>query len=402
MGRAQRLIILPVVILTMAVAVAVVLITAKQAPDKQPQVKQDLLVETVTVTTTDLHHRVRSQGTVEPKIQTVLSAEVSGRVVAMSEAFVAGGLFSRGDVLIQLEQSDYLTDVKAAEAELARAQAALEEEQARGKVAAEEWRTVRSNVAPELGLRKPQLAREMANLRAAEANLERAQRNLERTVIRAPYDGLVRRKSVDLGQFVTVGSQLGQVFGTALAEVRMPLSDNDLAYLALSPDNSTIFVVSLTAEIAGITHRWRAHLVRTEGVLDPASRMIYAIAEVRDPYLRERRSGGDMQHPTPLTFGRFVRAEIKGDFVRDIAVLPRNVLRIDGSVLVVDAAQRLQIRTVNVQKIDETSVYIDRGLTAGEQVVVSAVPNPVEQMPVRLAATEAADDPAAAAARASL
>ena len=383
MNGVKKLFVLPVLILTVAVGFMMVLINSKKPPEKQEAIKEAFLVETTEVKTTDMNYVVKSQGTVEPKMQTILSAEVSGKVVALSESFVAGGLFSRGDVLVQLEQSDYITDLKAAEAELARAQAALEEEQARGKVAAEEWKTVSRTVAPELGLRKPQLAKEIANLRAAEAQLERAKRNLERTVIRAPYDGLIRSKTIDLGQFVSVGSQLGTLYGTDIAEVRMPLSDSDLAYLELSLDNSKISLVTLSSEVAGKTRKWQAHLVRNEGVLDSGSRVIYAVAEVRDPYLRSRTNSNQLFHDTPLKFGRFVRAEIQGDYAEDIVVLPRSVLRLDGSILVVDNDNKLHIRSVNVQKTDETSVYIGSGLEVGEQVIVSAVPNPVENMAVR-------------------
>ncbi|WP_232361250.1 efflux RND transporter periplasmic adaptor subunit [Paraneptunicella aestuarii] len=380
----MRNFVLPVLILLIAVALTMVMIGAKKAPEKQEAEDKAFLVKAVEVTTKDMNYIVKSQGTVQPKVKTVLSAQVSGKVVKLSDAFVAGGLFQKGDLLIQLEQADYITDFKSAEAELARAKAALEEEQAKGKVAAEEWKSVRDSVAPELGLRKPQLAKEIANVRAAEAQLERAKRNLERTEIRAPYDGLVRSKNVDIGQFVAVGSELGSVYGTDIAEIRMPLSDNDLAYLELSHEGSRgshlPSKVTLSSQVAGKQFSWDARLVRNEGVLDEKNRVIYVVAEVQDPYMRESAI-----YDAPLKFGRFVSAQITGNYAENIVVLPRNVLRLDGTVLVVDEERKLHITPVSVQKSDEKLVYISEGLSVGQKVIVSAVPNPVENMSVRFA-----------------
>lgn len=368
----------PVSIIIVATLVAAGMIAGREPPEKTPQETKAFLVDATAVYKQDLNFVVNSQGTVLPKFETMLSSQVSGRIVALSPHFIEGGMFKKGDVLLTLEQDDYLTALKSAEAELARAKAAYEEEEARGKVAAEEWKSVKNSVAPELGLRKPQLAKERANVLAAEAQLELAKRNLARTEIRAPYDGLVKSKLVDVGQFITVGSQLGLVYGTDVAEVRLPLSDNDLAYLEL-PDDGAEADVILSAKVAGKEVEWPAKLVRNEGVIDQQSRVIYAIAEVQDPYGRQQ--GEDA---IPLKFGRFVKAKIQGNQARDLVVLPRSVLRLDGSVLVVDSERKLRIRQVQVQKADEKFVYIQSGLEQGELVTTSAVPNPVDGMAVRL------------------
>lgn len=370
---------LPLVIVLIALAAAAVMVMSKKPPEKVVVEEKAFLVSAEPVALEDLNFVVKSQGTVLPRVETVLSAQVSGKVVAVSDAFIAGGMFNKDDILVQLEKADYETDLKSAEAELARAQAALEEEQARGKVAAEEWRSVNNTVAPELGLRKPQLAKEMANVRAAEAQRERAMRNLERSTIRAPYDGLVKAKNVDLGQFVATGSQLGTIYSTDVAEIRMPLSDNDLAYLELPTNGQGDNHVSLSARVAGKNVQWQGKLVRSEGVLDAQRRVIYAVAEVKDPYLREQNAQG-----TELKFGRFVQAEIVGNRGENMVVLPRSLLRLDGTVLVVSEDRKLNVREVQVQRADAQYVYISGGLESGELVASSAIPNAYNGMNVRL------------------
>ncbi|MDF2177225.1 efflux RND transporter periplasmic adaptor subunit [Aliiglaciecola sp. CAU 1673] len=369
---------IPVAIIAVAIAVAAGMIAGREPPEKTVQENKAFLVDTTAVYKQDLNFVVNSQGTVLPKYETTLSSQVSGKIMSLSPNFIEGGMFKKGDVLLMLEQDDYLTALKTAEAELARAKAAYEEEEARGKVAAEEWKSVKNSVAPELGLRKPQLAKEKANVLAAEAQLELAKRNLARTEIRAPYDGMVKSKLVDVGHFVTTGSQLGVIYGTEVAEVRLPLSDNDLAYLELPSAEGEASVV-LSAKVAGQQMQWSGKLVRNEGVVDQQSRVIYAVVEVPDPYARNASS-----NHLPLKFGRFVKAEIQGNHAEDMVVLPRSVLRLDGSVLVVDTERKLRIREVQVQKADEKFVYIQSGLEQGELVTTSAVPNPVDGMAVRL------------------
>ena len=377
---------LPVLILLGAIAVMAIMIMSKQPPEKKSEPDKGFLVNTMLVEKRDVQFVVPSQGTLLPKVETNLVSQVSARVLEVAPQFIEGGFFKQGDVLVQLEQADYITDLKLAEAELARVEAALQEEIARGKVAAEEWKTVKSSVAPELGLRKPQLATAQANLRAAKAQYERAQRNLERTTIRAPFDGLVKSKNVDIGQFVGMGSQMGVLYATDIAEVRLPLSDNELAYLQQRSEGQSI-PVTLTARVAGKAHQWQAELVRNEGVVDQSSRVIYVVAELKDPYARNEQT-----QQTPIQFGRFVNATITGSAAQDVVVVPRHVVRMDGTLLVTDATRKLMIREVDILRSDEDNAYISSGVQPGELIITSAVPNAVDGMALRLPSDKVKDD----------
>lgn len=377
---------LPVLILLGAIAVMAIMIMSKQPPEKKSEPDKGFLVNTMLVEKRDVQFVVPSQGTLLPKVETNLVSQVSARVLEVAPQFIEGGFFKQGDVLVQLEQADYITDLKLAEAELARVEAALQEEIARGKVAAEEWKTVKSSVAPELGLRKPQLATAQANLRAAKAQYERAQRNLERTTIRAPFDGLVKSKNVDIGQFVGMGSQMGVLYATDIAEVRLPLSDNELAYLQQRSEGQSI-PVTLTARVAGKAHQWQAELVRNEGVVDQSSRVIYVVAELKDPYARNEQT-----QQTPIQFGRFVNATITGSAAQDVVVVPRHVVRMDGTLLVTDATRKLMIREVDILRSDEDNAYISSGVQPGELIITSAVPNAVDGMALRLPSDQVKDD----------
>ncbi len=367
---------IPVLILVAAVVVAAVLISMKPKPEKNEVETPEFLVESTPITFENVEFLVYAQGSVQPKNRTLLSTQVSGRIVGIASNFVEGGFFRKGDVLVTLESDDYETDLLLQEAELARAQAALDEEIARGEVARKEWKSVNSGTPPELGLRKPQLAREQANVKAAKANLQRAKRNLGRTKIRAPYDGLVKSRNIDLGQFLPLGGQVGEIFSTDVAEVRLPLTDNDVAFVGdIRAEQPT---VSLRASVAGKQTYWQGRLVRDEAVLDENRRVIYGVVEVNDPYNLQGN-----QHDTPLKFGRFVSAVISGIDADDIVKLPRYVLRLDGTVLSVDEESKLRINDVEVVRTDEEYVYISEGLKAKHEVILSAVSSPYDGMSVR-------------------
>lgn len=373
---------LPLLIILVAIIAAAVMISSKKPPEQQEIEMPAFLVDAKPFHAEPVKFIVKSQGNVVPRNQTSLSAQVSGRVVSMSEAFIVGGIFKKGEVLLTLEQDDYKTELKLAEAELAQAQAALEEEIARGKVAAQEWRSVSNVAPPELGLRKPQLAKEKANVKAAEAKLERAKRNLARTEIRAPYNGIVVARNADLGQFIASGASVGTVYSTDTAEVRLPITDSDLMFVNIGSQSEAQATVRLTATVGGIQRTWQGKLVRSEGVLDSGSRVIYAVVEVEDPY---QFNNPDL---VPLRFGQFVEAEIMAQQERELIVLPRSVLRLDNTIVTVTDDRKLAIKPIEVARTTATKVFVSAGIEDNTLVVTSAVPNPYNGMKVRLPGDE--------------
>jgi RND family efflux transporter MFP subunit len=376
MASSTKKIITPLIILLVAGLLVYVMVIMKPAPEKKEVITKAFLVEAIPVVTENVEFLVHAQGAVAPKHRTTLSTQVSGRVVSLSDKFNEGGFFVKGEVLVELESDDYKTDLLLAEAEVARAQAALDEEIARSEVAAREWSSVNSGRPPELGLRKPQLARERANLKAAMANIDRAKRNLSRTKITAPYDGLVKSRNIDIGQFAPTGTQIGEVFSTDIAQVRLPLTDNDVAFIGdLSTEQPSVL---LTADVAGKRQFWQGTLVRDEAVLDEARRVIYGVVEIKDPYNLK-----NTQHPNTLKFGRFVSAAINGLTAKEVVKLPRYVLRLDGTILTVTKENKIHINSVEVMRADEDFVYVSGGLNLDHKVVTSAVSTPYSGMPVR-------------------
>ena len=351
----------PLLIIAVFIGLAFLLMLTQEEPEKKEEEIKLTIVDARNANVQRVSLNLPSYGVVEPKHKTQLVAEVTGRVLNIAPEFVAGGIVKQGQQLAVIEPSDYEADLAQAEASLAQAQAALEEELARGEVAKIEFQGFDNGVPPELGLRKPQLKKEQANVKFAQAAVDRAKRNLERTVIRAPFDGIVKARNVDLGQYLTLGTNLGELFNTDVAEVRLPLANSDLAYLE-SVDNPDTEVV-LTADLAGRQVTWQGNIVRSEGVIDAGNRMVYLVAEIEDPYLYNNKSLGEL----PLKFGTFVNATITGRTVEGIVKLPRHLVR-NSEVALVKTDNTIEMRPVNVVRTDMEYVYIKDSIKNGELV----------------------------------
>jgi len=395
----MKKILVPIGLLGLAVAISAILMATRKKPEIAPTPPKPTLVQAVQAAAGDRTFVVRTQGTVQPLRETVLIPEVSGRVVATAPTFQAGGFFEQGEVLIEIDPANYEAAVAQAEYTLAQARLRLEQEIARADQARKEWHNLgRTDDPPPLVARVPQVQAEQANVTWSEQALARARLDLERTRLRAPYAGMVREKRVDVGQYVSPGTQLGAIFAIDEAEVRLPLSTEDLAYLDLphsyrGETPAAPLPVTLRARLAGRAHAWDARIVRTEGAIDAASRMLYAVARIDDPYGR----GEDAARP-PLQMGQFVEAEILGRTVPGVVVLPRQVLRGADRVLVIDpAAHELRTRRVEVLKTDPNEIVIGGGLQPGELVCTTALEFVVEGMKVELYENRPVDAAAPAA-----
>ena len=360
----------PVLIVAVAVALAVLLARSGGEPEKQEPEQAALLVDVVEPRIEEGRFRIRAQGTVTPRIETDLVSEVSGKVVWMSEDFVSGGVFSEGQVLARIDPSDYETALLAAEAELA-----VVVGRTCRDVPEERVDEVVAGYVPVIDMTAEDIARAKAAVQAQEAAVERARRNLERTRITLPFNGMIRERSVDLGQYVTTGSDLGLAFSTDRAEVRLPLSETDLAFLDLPFAESGRTIdrpVTLIGSVAGQPSRWDATLVRTEGVVDRNTRLTYAVARVDDPYALDE----DADRP-PLPIGTFVEADIVGRDASGLVVLPTEALHDGDTVYLANDEDELEVRAVDVVRTTPQRVYVSGSLNADDRVITTAIPAPV-------------------------
>jgi len=368
---------LGLIILSALVVLSLVYIAKNKRPERKDAVEQTTRVDAIVAEKVSLSLPVFSQGSVRPRTQTTVVAEVSGKIVEVSANFIAGGFFRKGEVLLQIDPSDYEAGLKRAQANLASRKAQYADQKARSEQAMKDWNNLgRTGEPSDLTLRKPQLAEALANVQAAEAELQKAQRDLQRTKIAVPYDGLVRTKQADIGQYVAPGTPLGVTFAVDAAEIRLPLSATDVSFLnlpsATDPKDKPFPRVRLRSETAGVSGEWQAEITRTEGVIDEKSRVTYAVARIIDPY-----GVLGLSRQSELRMGTFVRAEIEGLRVENAVVLPRSVLSANDTVLIANENNELEIRPVNVIRAEPKQVYISDGIKSGELVITTQLDAPI-------------------------
>ena len=370
------------VIVLIGAAVIGLAFTAEQ-PERAEVLARPTAVFVTEAQSTPVQLSVRTQGEVTPLTEIDLVAQVSGRITYVNPNFVNGGFFEAGETLIELEDADYRLAVTRASALVAQRRQQLIREEAEAELAREEWEALGAGEASALTLREPQMAEAQAQLAAAQASLDEARLNLSRTRISAPFEGRVRLKSADLGQFVGPGARVGQVFSTDRVEVRLPLTDSELATLgmplafqAASYDAGP--AVQLSALVTGETRYWEGHVVRTDSAIDPQTRTLSAIIEVADPYGAAAEAAG-----APLAVGLFVNADIAGQTIDYAYALPRSALRGANEVFVAERDGTLSIREVTVADSTADAVIITVGVTAGDRVVTSPLRGAAEGMLIR-------------------
>jgi len=378
-----------VVLAVVGLALMVVIVATGPVTESEGDVVQPPVVRVVEVRPGPVRLTVAAHGVVQPKTESRLVSEISGRIVSVADSMVSGGFFRRGDVLVTIDRVDYELALEQARARLSSATSELA--QARRAFARQDRLTATDagSESKRDEAENRQLLAE-ASFRDATAQKKRAERDLERTRVIAPYDGRVRSELVDPGQFVNRGETLANLYSVDAAEVRLPVHDEDLAFLPVSLDGAldpaARLDVVLRARFAGREHEWRGRIVRTEGEIDPGTRMVKMIAQVQRPY--------DQPDGTPpLTVGLFVDAEIQGREIADAVALPRAALQSAGQVHVIEADGRLAVRPVEVSRLLGETAYV-RGLRTGERVSLTRLPGAVDGLRVRTAANGSAPEPA--------
>ncbi|MBI1251302.1 MAG: efflux RND transporter periplasmic adaptor subunit [Alphaproteobacteria bacterium] len=368
----------PLGVIAVAVAGFAILDATGPKPDKNKEPPGAVAVQVAPAQARETTISVTTQGEARPRVEATLASQVSGRLLWTSPAFVEGGAFREGDVLARIDTADYQLAVTRAQAQVAQAQEGLAREEAEGEIARQDWAELGQGDASPLALREPQLAQARATLAAAQAQLREAQLNLSRTSIRAPFSGRLSARRANVGDLVTMGSPVADVFATDIMEVRVPLTDADLAALdapvGYIAGRTAAPAAHLSATIAGERRTWNGRLMRIESTVDSQTRLVYGIIEVRDPFGQRRTA--------PLAPGVFVTAVIDGARTEQFVAAPRGALKRNEYVYVIDNENKVDVRQVRAAQTTATEVLFRQGVADGERVVVSHLPSPRDGMSV--------------------
>ena len=386
MGRFRNALIASGILLG-AIVIAVIMVQLRPEPPLREPPSQVPFVTTVATSAGEGAIPVFGAGTVRPRAEIDVSAQINGKVAWVAPAFQGGGRVRSGDVLFRIDDADYRNRVRQARANVAAGQVALLQAEEDARIARQEYAlflrrqsdAARTGDANPLTLREPQLEAARAALARDSAALADAELALARTEVLAPFSGAVRSESVDMGQFVAAGQSVGRLYADDAVEVVVPLSDSDAALvpnlwrLAAGDGNRAVRVV-VTAGYGQAEHDRDGYVDRAEAALDEQTRTIDVIVRVPNPF-----SGSG----PPLLVGQFVEVQIDGVAPDRYFVVPRAALRTGNEVWATRQDSLVTIVPVQVLQRSEDQVYVTGALEAGQPVIVRGIQIATEGMVVR-------------------
>lgn len=372
--------------------------TPKMPPEVTGQVVRVTLAEEASQ-----RAKVTAVGRVRAARELTVMPEVSGRLTEIHAALQPGGLIREGEELLRIDDRAYRLMVSQQEANAAAARVDLQVESGRRSVAEREWALLESDVqataeGKALALRKPYERLAQVRVASARAALERARLDVERTVIKAPFNALVREETAELGMLVGPQSAIARLVGTDAFWVEVSLPFDDLARIRVPrPGESdatgaaaTVLPAHLAGEASPETYTGRA--IRLLGDLDAVGAQARVLIEVPDPL-------GLQSGKTPLLLNTFVEVHLETEAAPDAIRVPRVALREGDVVWVLKADDTLEFRDVEVGARERDFVLVRSGLAAGERIITSRLAAPVPGMKLKVAdeAVKAASAPAAPA-----
>ena len=381
-------------ILGFGVTVFALLMILRPKPEPQEPPRRTPLVVTTPATVRSGNLTIEGNGTVRPKSEISLSPQVAGRVSWVSPSFASGGRFEKGDVLLRIEFADYENAMRAAEAEVAQREVEVLTWEEQRELAIEEYERFRAREgittpmdSADVGglvFRDPQLRAAEASLLRARAGLADAQLALTRTRITAPFDGVVRTKNADVGQYVAPGQVLATLYDTDEVEIVVPLTDSEAALVtglwsADARDATSRIPATVRASFGGMDYTWPGYVDRAEAALNAETRTVDVVVRVQEPF------EDDGSGRPPLLLGTYATIEIQGREVEQFTVLPRSALQDGDRVYVVEQDTILSIRPVRLLQEIQGEVFVSGEMRPGEPVVVSPMAIVTDGMTVRRA-----------------
>ena len=342
MSKTRKLVNLLVAPLTIVLALflASKMISSRKDPPKRPQKVAVAKVEVNAVSPELVLPKIYTYGNTRSYLTTTLSSQVSGEILSVSPAFEVGKTVAKGEVLIEIDASDYDAILTERQSNLAAMQQTLAEEETRSRLASEDWIASGRKIAnaSDFTLRKPQLAAAKSAASAARASVEKAVLDVKRAQIKAPFDAIVESRNASPGNVVTSGADLGQLVARSRIEARLPLTPVQVARFGLDRIGTDSAVAKLsTTTLPGVS--WDAKITRVEPSVDVKSQTLFVIAEIEDPFAEPEKF---------LPVGAFVNAVLDGQPLDDVVTFSEISVVEDSFVWVVQPDKTLAKQPVEI------------------------------------------------------
>ena len=370
---------IPILFIVASIAIANYLYATKPVARRgRPQIPLPL-VETMKITPDTHVVTLSALGTVIPSRTIPLKSRVGGFVQEKSRELIPGGFFKKGQVMLRLEQEDFLLNVEKQKAVLARLKAELRLEMGKQTVAREEVKILQNSSKraisnADLALREPQLAQIKADIAVAKTDLDRTNLDLGRTIIKAPFNCMVMAVNVEPGSQVSSQDTLATLSGTDDYWVKATLPTDQLKWVTF-PVNSQEKGSKATITTRDGTTR-PGQVIRLLGELGQETRLATLLISIKDPLgLQDKKA-------MPLLLNSYVQIRIQGTQISHVFALPRNVVR-DGDQVWCFYNGQLVIKPIEILWRDANQVFVSGGLDVTDEIIISDMASPVAGMALR-------------------
>ncbi len=289
-------------------------------------------VDTLELTKANFSPEVRSYGNVQSYFETTLSPQVNGRIMSVSPSFRVGQTVAEGEILATIDDIDYKAALATQKAALILQERTLAEEKIRAKQAGDDWKASgrKLSSASEFVLRKPQLAAAKANIDSVMATITKAEADIQRTKIRAPYNAIITERAASVGNFANAQSMLGKLVATEKAEVRIPLTADQMNRIEFDQKGEKLELTLTSPSNPSVS--WKAEFSQMEPTVNPQNQVSYIIGTIENPY--ESKTN-------PLPVGSFVNVLLPAKEIKDAYKVSESALVNDSYLWIVDENDEL-------------------------------------------------------------
>ncbi|QDU97055.1 efflux RND transporter periplasmic adaptor subunit [Lignipirellula cremea] len=429
-------ILLPLILLGAGVLGFMFLLSMRAQSTEQAPAQLPPLVSTAVLTPHTGVLDIDLGGEVSPFREVVLATEVAGKVILKTELCEAGVYVEAGELLCEIDSSDYLLEIEKLKIELQQAadlitELARETENAqklqpivardvelqqgevrrlerlgnvvspsdvdtarRGLVAAENSYQTMLNQISLLTARSLRL--ESAR-RLVQKRLEQAQLDLDRCRITAPISGVVVEENVEENTYVQKGASMVAIDDTSAVEVKVRLRMEELNWVLKQegrrPERKsgqsyqlpqTPATISMVLD--GVTYTWQGVLTRFDGIgLDKQNRTIPCVVLVSQPTAVQSDVDREFNHgPSALVRGMYVNVALHTRPQTTLLRAPQVAVKPNGKVQLLENGE-VHFRSVNVAGRDGDYLLLEPtdGLKAGDKVIVTPLSNVHDGLVVR-------------------
>lgn len=405
----KRLLWIPPLLLGLLVLFLAPLI--KQEPAQSDKMNSLKVVRILKMQPRQIQPTAIGYGYVQPAVDWQAQSELSGTVIWISEKLDNGSIIIKGEKLLKIDPAPFLLTQAQLQAQLEVAklkdktihsslQIALQDFQLQkaelnrfqrlsktgniSKTALDAGRRQLLSSQQQLQTLKNSLLINQAEQKVLNSQLAIIALDLQKTVLRAPFDLRITEVNIGFAEYINRGEQLLKADGLNAAEVsaQFPIGKMGPLRRAVkksrseqSPHADLQAVVELQTADRKIS--WQATVDRSGGLLDAQTQSQSIVVSIDNPY--KKASPGSRP---PLIRNTFVKVTLKAPVLKDQLLLPLTAIH-NKMVYILDSDNKLQIKPVQIEFVQQQLAVIKSGLTVGERVILSPLSPAIKGMKLK-------------------